>query len=399
MISPSTIEAVRELSIVDVVSHFDVDLKKAGANYRAVSPFSNEKTPSFYVVPSKGIFKDFSSGRGGNGVKFVMEKEGLGYVDAIKEICKKFSIQVEYEVNGHPKEYYDEIETLYKINEAAANLYAKQLLEIDGCHPAFHELINKRRFSPDTILQWQIGFAPGAVSNQYTPEKWNFLCEVMVPKGFYQQGIDLGLIKTTSGRNYDTFRSRIMFPIVDHYGRTVGFGGRATSADDLNPKYINSGESKIFNKSRVLYGLNFAAQAIRKKGYANLTEGYTDVISFHQADQTNTVGTCGTALTDEQAKLLRKYTNKVVLIYDPDKAGQDAAANNINLLSAQGFQTSIVPLPSVVQKKDGWRETVFITARDKERITVDHDGEEFEIPIKDVEAIEKIDPDELIRMF
>jgi DNA primase len=188
----------------------------------------------------------------------------------------------------------------------------------------------------------------------------------MISTGYYQQGIDLGLLKTKDGVNYDTFRSRIIFPIVDHNGRTVGFGARALKADEVNAKYINSSESKIFNKSRVLFGLHFAAQEIRKKGYANLMEGYTDVISFHQAGQINTVGTCGTALTDDQVKILRKYTNKVVLIYDPDEAGQGAAARSINLLNRHGFQTSIVPLPSIVQLKNGWRETVFITTRTKE---------------------------------
>lgn len=398
MISPSTIEAVRELSIVDVVGRY-TEIKKAGANYRGLSPFSNEKTPSFFVVPAKGIFKDFSTGKGGDAVKFVMEKEGLSYPDAIKTLCSEFNIQIEYESNGFTKEHYDEIETLYKVTDAAAGLYAKQLLEIDAHHPAFHELIDKRCFTPDTIMQWQIGFAPGAVANDFTPSNWKFLCDVFIPKGYYKQCTDLGLIKTTSSVNYDTFRSRIMFPIVDHQGRTVGFGGRATLPDDMNPKYINSQDSKIFNKSRILFGLHFAAAAIRKKGYANLMEGYTDVISFHQAGQINTVGTCGTALTEEQVKLLRKYTNKVVLIYDPDEGGQNAAAKSINLLSAQGFQTSVVPLPSVVQKKDGWREVVFILARDKEAITIDHAGDEIEIPITEIASIDKIDPDELIRMF
>jgi DNA primase len=399
MISPSTIDRVRDLSIVDVVGKY-VDIKKVGANYRGTSPFTNEKTPSFYVVPSKNIFKDFSSGKGGDCVKFVMEKEGLNYPDAIKTLCGIFNIQIDYESNGHAKEYYDEVETLYKINDATANLYAKQLLEIDGGHPAFSELINKRRFSPDTLLQWQIGFAPGEVSDDYTPSKWNFLSQVMISKGYYQQGVDLGLIKTKNDVNYDTFRSRIIFPIVDHAGRTVGFGGRAIKPDSVNAKYINSPESKIFNKSRVLFGLHFAAQSIRKKGYANLMEGYTDVISFHQAGQINTVGTCGTALTDEQVKLLRKYTNKAVLIYDPDEAGQNAAAKSINILNGQGFQISVVPMPSVVKLKDKpWREVVFITSRTKESIAFEFNGQEVECGLDEVEAIEKIDPDELIRMF
>jgi DNA primase len=409
MISPTTIERVKELSIVDVISRY-VDLKKAGnISLRGKSPFSNDKTPSFYVVPGRNFFKDFSSGKGGSAITFVMEKEGLSYVQAIERIAQDNGIPIEYERNGHPQEYYDEIESLYRINVAAARRYAEALLEVEGNHPAFTELINKRRFTPDTIAQWQIGYAPGDIAEGYTPKKWNFLTRLVIEKGLYKPAEELGLIKTKNEINYDAFRHRVMFPIIDHHDRVVGFGGRALRPDQFNAKYLNSPESKIYNKAKVLFGLNFAGQAIRKQGYANLMEGFTDVISFHQSGATNTVGTCGTALTDDQCTLLKKYTDKVVMINDPDEAGQKAAMKNIDLLMKAGFQTSVIPLPSIVQTKreptkenpnpQPFRETVIITHRDPDHIICKHNRQTIQFFAKEIDVIEKIDPDELTRQF
>ncbi len=402
MISPSTIDKVRDLSIVDVVSKFVPELKKSGANYAARSPFADEKTPSFFVVPAKNIFKCFSSGKGGDGVKFVMEHEGIEYIDAIKVLCQQFSIAIEYESNGLPPEHYDEIEMLYKVNRRAAQLYAEELKTINGNHPAFIELINKRRFTDETLLQWEIGYAPGEVSGEYTPGKWNFLAKKMIDAGRYAQGIALGLIKTKNEVNYDAFRNRIVFPIIDHHGRYVGFGARALATDKYNAKYLNSDESKVFNKSQTLFGLHFAGQAIRKKGFANLMEGYTDVISFHQAGQNNTVATCGTSLTEDQAKLLRKYTNNVVMIADPDEAGQKSVLRNIDILMQFGFQTSVVQMPSIIKAKHNgkpFHHAVFITQRTKDALWCKHDGEEIQFSLSDVAGIEKVDPDELVRMY
>jgi DNA primase len=350
MISLSTIDRVRELSIVDVVSHYVNDLKKAGTSYSAKSPFTEEKTASFYVVPQKNIFKCFSSGKGGSAINFVMEFTGKPFPQAVEEIAKAHHIAVEYENNGQqPKEYYDEVERLYKINQATANRYAEMLLEVDAHHEAFKELIDKRRFSADTIVQWKIGYAPGDIA-EYRPERWRFLAETLVQKGLYEPGVELGLIKTKGNVNYDVFRNRIIFPIIDHQDRHVGFGARALKADQYNAKYLNSPESRVFNKSKILFGLNFAAGAIRKQGFVNLMEGYTDVISFHQAGLTNSVGTCGTALTEDQCKLLKRYTNKVVLFGDGDRAGQAAVLRSIDILMGAGFQTSVVPMPEVEGK-------------------------------------------------
>lgn len=401
MISYATIDAVRDLSIVDVVGKY-VDLKKSGANYRALSPFSDEKSPSFFVVPAKQIFKCFSSGKGGSGIRFVMEKEGFDYPEAIKALCSMFNIDLQYETNGAAPEHYEEIELFYKINQATAALYARELLNVDANHPAFHELIDKRLFTADTLLQWQIGYAPGEIGGFYTPSKWNYLTTVMIAKGYYKQGIELGLVKTKDDVNYDVFRGRIVFPIIDHNDRYVGFGGRTLVNDKFNPKYINSPDSKIYNKSKVLYGLHYASHAIRKRGYVNLMEGYTDVISFHQAGEINSVGTCGTALTADQAKLLRKYTNKAVLIYDPDEAGQNAGARCVDLLLGFGFQCSMVPMPSLLQqKRQAGREVVLISERNKELLRYQRckTDPEAEILMENVESIGKVDPDELVRMF
>lgn len=422
MISPETIDAVKELSIADVIGKY-IDLKPAGNTLRAPSPFTEEKTPSFFVVPNRGFFKCFSSGKGGDHITFVIEKFSLSYIDAIKHLCHDFNIDIKYEDNGHPPEFYDKIKLLYKINHATANRYAEQLKQIFAWplersendqwrQDVFTELIERRKFTHDTIVQWQIGYAPGDTGTSFTPEKWNFLSQTLVLKGYYDHGVDLGLIKTKDRSNYDTFRNRIIYPILDHHGRYVSFGGRSLKPDTYNPKYLNGDNSPIYDKSKVLYGLNYADAAIRKAGYANLMEGYTDVISFHQAGITNTVGTCGTALTDDQCKLLRKYTNKAVLFYDGDEAGQNASLRAVDLLMQHGFLTSIVPMPSMVtvkyepkENRPGpyaapWtREPVFITHREKDTITCRCLQGEVDLPLTDIAAIEKVDPDELVRML
>lgn len=348
MISRDTIDEVHKLPILEVVTRFYRDqLKSTGSTFRGRSPWTEEKTPSFYVVPRKNIFKDFSSGYGGSAINFVMLHENLHYVDAIKAICKEFNLPVTYEENGADPEENDFIDKLYAVNRAAARRYAEQLLSMDGRHPHFHRVANeiiRRQFTDETILQWQIGYAP---------DTWNFLSHILTEKGYHRHGVELGLIKTKEGRTYDVLRHRIVFPIVDERGQIVAFGGRYLPGaihfnedpTDRPPKYLNTSESKIYNKSRTLYGLYYAVHAIQKMGYARLVEGYTDVISFHQAGFCNTVGSCGTALTEDQVKLLSRYTKKVVLIFDPDAAGIRAADRAIDLFLAAGFELQICPLP------------------------------------------------------
>ncbi|MES2287881.1 MAG: DNA primase [Bacteroidota bacterium] len=347
MISRNTIDQIRELSIVDVIGRYVGDLKKAGSSYRAKSPFTDEKTPSFYVVPQKQIFKDFSTGKGGDCITFVMEFKNLNYPLAVKEICSDFNITVEddYEAPVRDPQETERIEMLYKINQATARKYAQFLYTMDGSHPQFNHVadeIIRRQFTEETVIQWQIGYAP---------DMWHYLTDLLVNKGNYQHGFDLGLIKTKGERNYDTYRHRLIFPIQDERGRIVSFGGRhlngaiATQTDGDVIKYINGPESPVYNKSKTLYGLFHAMPGIRKAGYAHVTEGYTDVISMHQAGFNNTIGTCGTSLTDDQVTLLKRYTQKVVLVFDGDKAGIAATGRAIDMFLAQGFEVDVLPLP------------------------------------------------------
>lgn len=361
MISHSTIERIKDLPIADVISRY-IELKKNGSGYKALSPFTDEKTPSFSVVPSKNIFKCFSSGIGGDAIRFVMEHQKMNFIDAITDIANRCNERIEYDTPPTPeaKEQHDHRQLLYKINEATARQYALQLAtllqakasDLETNHPAIAEII-KRRFTYDTIIQWQIGYAPQG-------DKWNFLTDKLGDKN-YAAGIELGLIKKSEskGTTYDAWRNRIMYPIHNHHGNIVAFGGRALAPDEHNPKYMNSGESKIYQKDNTLFGLHFAGPAIRKAEYAYLVEGYTDVISFHQAGYDCTVGTCGTALTETQCKLLKKYCSKVILFPDQDEkkdnnglgAGERSVLRSIDLLMKHGFETAVVPMPQVEGKK------------------------------------------------
>lgn len=338
MISESSIERIRSLDIVDVIGRY-IDLQRKGASFRASSPFTNEKTPSFYVVPSKQLFKCFSSGHGGDAIKFVMLKENVSFAQAVEMIAQKVGERIEYETT-QTKEQVQHTDKLCKVNEAAAKRFYNALLDTDQNHPAFQEVVIKRRFTDDTILQWQIGYAPN---------DWKFLTKHLVERGLVAEAKELGLVDEKDGNVFDYFRDRVMYPVHDHHGHIVAFGGRLLSKD--GPKYMNSRESPLYYKSQVLFGLYFAAPAIRKHKYAYLVEGYTDVVSFHQAGFNVTVAPCGTSLTDEQCKLLKRYCSKVVLFPDPDEAGERAAMRNIDLLMSHGFETAIVPMPHVNGRK------------------------------------------------
>lgn len=384
MISQSTIERIKILPIHSVVSHY-VELKKAGANWRGLSPWNNEKTPSFWVVPSKNIYKDFSSGNGGGGIDFVMKRfPHLSYPEAIKEIADKCGERVEYDESAttpeERKRETEHTEILYRINQASAKQFSERLLKLvpfvksttleDGervdnysidpkaqLNSVLSEIV-KRGFTADTLLQWQIGYAPGEVAGGHNPSAWRFLTELIGDKS-YAPGLELGLIKTKNGHTYDTFRDRIMYPIHNVEGRIVGFGGRTLHEDKFNAKYINSKDSKIYKKEGILFGLYFAIEAIRKHGYAYLSEGYTDVISFHQAGFNCMVGLCNKIITEEQCKVLRRHCSKVILFPDRgDKMegkeigeGEQGAMATIDRLVQFGFETAVVPMPDIKGQK------------------------------------------------
>lgn len=345
MISDTTIQQVFQSSdIVEVIGDF-LELKRTGANYKAKSPFTEEKTPSFVVSPAKQIFKDFSTGIGGGVIKFLEEHKNMTFPEAIEYLAQKYNIEIRKEGKEMSPEKVDNIATMKKVAKAAAAQYAKQLKDLDVNSDVTLELHENRVLSGDAIYQWQIGYAP---------KSWSFIKDLVTPKGLFYPAQDLGLVASKNDKNYDVLRNRIIFPIHDHRGEIVAFGGRAMG--DEQPKYLNSPNSDIYNKSRVLYGLHFAQHAIRKAGFVYLTEGYYDVISMHESNCENTVATCGTGFTDLHAKLLRHYTDRVVILYDGDEPGQKAAKNAIPVLLKAGFQIEVATLPDNKDPDDFARE-------------------------------------------
>lgn len=338
MIKQSSIDIVLATASVEEIIGKYVDLKKSGSNFSGLSPFTNEKSPSFMVSPSKQIWKCFSSGKGGaNPISFLMEHKGLTYPEAIKEIAGHYNIELEFEsskeVSEEERSFKDRGD---KVLRFALNTFTKQLaLGHDVPSESLSYLKVNRGYSEETIIQWELGYAPDA---------WDTLKQPLIDKGYFKEGEHIGLIKSTEeGKNYDFFRKRIMFPIRDARGILRGFGGRVL--DDSKPKYLNSSESDFYSKSSILYGLHLASNAIRKAKKAYMVEGYTDVISMHQAGLSNTIATCGTSLTEDHIKLLKRYTNHVVILRDGDAAGKKAAERDLKMLLKAGMRSEICILP------------------------------------------------------
>lgn len=372
MISQNTIDKIKDLDILDVIGKY-ISIEKKGTDYKSLCPFHEEKTPSFSINTSKQFYHCFGCGAGGDTINFVMEKYGLSYPLALERIAQDHGIRVEYETQT-PKENEIQINNLININRAAAIQYFNQLLDTNGNHPAFKELIDKRLYTAETIIQWRLGYAPGtSVNGQFNPKEWQFLSNKLIEKGLFKDAESIGLVQTKDNKNYDTFRHRLMFPIYDEKSRLVGFGGRALGDYDKSktPKYLNSINTDVFNKSTVLYGLNFALQSIRKQDFAYIVEGYTDVISFHQAGITNTVGTAGTALTKEHVKLLSRYTKNIVLAYDPDVAGKKKMITTTDLLLEHGCNVQIVGFPINTDPDEFARLNSHLTANELIKLHVD----------------------------
>ncbi|MGB1300371.1 MAG: DNA primase, partial [Pseudoalteromonas tetraodonis] len=344
LISQRTIDAILNTAdLVQVISRY-VDLKKAGSTLKGKSPFTDEKTGSFMVSKSKNIYKCFSSGTGGNNpVKFIMQKENLPFPEAVKVVGEICNIPIEYDENETPEaakrrtEAIEQKTELGKIMEVAVMLFHRKLLETPKDHVAGVEVFFKRQLTEDEADLWKIGYAPGG----------RFLREVMAEKGMVKPGQELSLL----GEKGDKFQERIVFPIQDEFGNYVGVAGRDIK-NELDqdgkakwPKFLNPSETKLYDKSRVLYGLNFAKHQMAKTGTAYLTEGYNDVIAMHRAGITNTVASCGTALADGQIKLLKRFAKNVVLLYDGDKAGVAAIVRALPLLLQQGLQVQVCILP------------------------------------------------------
>ncbi len=392
MIHPSTIEEIKNrIDIVDVVGDF-VSLKRSGSSYKALSPFSNEKTPSFYVVPSKGIYKDFSSGKGGDAISFVMEIDGLSYIEALKYLAGKYGIEiVEEEQSDEAMAAQNKRESLYIVLSYANQYFQNVLHDTDEGKSIGLTYFKERGFSEETIKKFELG---------YSKEIWDGLYNDAIKKGYEKDLLEeAGLVITKEDRTYDRFRSRVIFPIHNISGKPIAFGGRKLTSNDKQPKYINSPETELYIKSRVLYGLYQAKGAIRKEDFCILVEGYTDVISLHQSGVENVVSSSGTALTDDQVKLIRRYTENVTVIFDGDPAGIKAALRGIDLLLEGDLNVKAVALPEGEDPDSyskslgpaGFKDFVAEEAQDiirfKTKVLLDETGDD---PVKKASVIKEI---------
>ena len=340
MIDRATIDRIYAAAdIVEIISDY-VTLKKKGVNYQACCPFHNEKTPSFVVSPSKGVYKCFGCGKGGNAVTFVMEHEGVSYPEALKIVAKRYGIEIqEREQTEEDLRRNNDRESMFVLNGWVADYFAKYLGSPEGRSVGLSYFAQKRGFTEATIRKFGLGFCSAdgdamtvaALSAGYKEE---FLLST-----------GLSFKRESDGRLRDRFRERVIFPVHNISGRVVAFGGRTLRTDKSVAKYQNSPESEIYSKKRELYGLYFAKKAIQQQNYAIMVEGYTDVISMHQAGVENVVSSSGTSLTVEQIQLLRRFTRNITVIYDGDSAGINASLRGIDLILKEGLNVRIVLLP------------------------------------------------------
>ncbi len=364
-LSDESIAKIKEaVDILDVIGDY-VQLKKKGQNWWALSPFNNEKTPSFSVSPNKGIFKDFSSGKGGDAISFVMEMEGLNYIEALKVLAKKYGIEIEEVSSEEDKRQASERESLHIVSTFACDFFKKHLFESEEGRTIGQSYLKERGVLGKTIEDFEIGMAPSA---------WDGLHKAL-KNGQYniEFAEKAGLLISKEERVYDRFRNRLIFPIHNLSGKVVGFGGRIFTNDKNQPKYLNSPESPIYHKSSILYGMFQGRNAIRNRDECYLVEGYTDVISFHQGGIENVVSSSGTALTVEQIRLIARFTKNITLLYDGDEAGLNAAERGLNLILEEGSNPSVVVFPDAMDpdeflRKKGFDETQKILDQKKDFI-------------------------------
>ena len=338
-IPPHIIDEIMQTSRIEEVIGEFVHLKRAGSNLKGLSPFTDERTPSFVVSPAKQIFKCFSTGKGGSVVTFLMEKEHYSYPEALKWLANKYNITLpeEREPTAEELAQITEKESLFIINEFAKNHFVDNMHATDEGKAIGLNYFIERGFRKDIIEKFQLG---------YCLDKGNDFTESAIQKGYKLEYLEkIGLVKSKDGRHFDFFRGRVMFPIHSVSGRVLGFGGRTLLADKKIAKYFNSPESIIYNKSDILYGLYYAKGDIVKYDNCYLVEGYTDVISMHQAGIVNVVSSSGTSLTHGQIKLIRRYTQNVTILYDGDAAGIKASFRGIDLLLEEGLNVRVVLFP------------------------------------------------------
>ena len=338
MISKSTVDLVFETARLEEVIGDFVQLKKSGSNFKGLSPFSNEKTPSFMVSPAKQIWKDFSSGKGGNVVSFLMEHEHFTFPEAIKFLAKKYNIEVEEtQQTNEQKEAASLRESMYAVTDFAQSFFSKMLTESEEGKNIGLSYFQERGFSAESIDSFHLG---------YSPDEWDALTTAALDAGFQKEFlVSSGLTIQKGEKQFDRFKGRVIFPIHSMSGRVMGFGGRILKQDKQAAKYINSPESEVYQKSKVLYGLYQAKQHIAKESNCYLVEGYTDVIQMHQAGIQNVVSSSGTALTPDQVRLVRRLTNTITLLFDGDAAGLRAAMRGVDIILEAGMQVSICTFP------------------------------------------------------
>ena len=338
MIAKSTIDQVFDTARVEEVIGDFVQLKKSGSNFKGLSPFSEERTPSFMVSPVKQIWKDFSTGKGGTSVSFLMEHEHFTYPEAIKYLARKYNIEIEVTVQSDSdKEAAGERESMYLVSEFARTYYQNTLLKTDPGKAIGLSYFKERGFTDETIKNFQLG---------YSTDAWSGLTDTALKKGYklkYLESTGLTIVKET--KQFDRFKGRVMFPIHSMSGRVLGFGGRILAKNEKAAKYLNSPESEIYHKSKVLYGIYYAKQTIAKEDNCYLVEGYTDVIQFYQKGVKNVVSSSGTALTPDQIRLINRLTKNITVLFDGDPAGIRAALRGIDLILEQGMNVKICTFP------------------------------------------------------
>ena len=338
MISRSTIDRIFESARVEEVIGEFVQLKKAGSNFKGLSPFTDEKSPSFMVSPVKQIWKDFSTGKGGNSVSFLMEHEHFSYPEALKWLAKKYNIEIEEtEQTTEEKAQMNERESMFLVSNYAKDYFHNLMLNTNKGKAIGLSYFKERGFKHEIITKFDLG---------YCLDEWDNFTKAALAKGYdlkYLASTGLSIVK--ENRQFDRFKGRVMFPIHSMSGRILGFGGRILTADKKAAKYLNSPESDIYHKSKILYGIYQAKKEIAKQDNCYLVEGYTDVISFYQSGIENVVASSGTALTSDQIRLVNRLTKNITVLFDGDAAGIRASIRGIDLILEQGMNVKVVQFP------------------------------------------------------
>ena len=338
MISRSTIDRVFETARVEEVIGEFVQLKKAGSNFKGLSPFTDEKSPSFMVSPVKQIWKDFSTGKGGNAVSFLMEHEHYSYPEAIKFLAKKYNIEIEETAQSdQEKEQMNERESMFLVSNFAKDYFHDVLLNATQGKAIGLSYFKERGFREDIIKKFDLG---------YCLDTWDSFTNEALKKGYDIKYLaSTGVTIVRENKQFDRFKGRVMFPIHSMSGRILGFGGRTLSSDKKTAKYVNSPESDIYHKSKILYGIYQAKKEIAKQDNCFLVEGYTDVISFYQSGIENVVASSGTALTSDQIRLVNRLTKNITVLFDGDAAGIRASIRGVDLILEQGMNVKVVTFP------------------------------------------------------